>query len=209
MLPTFGAVPRLGTNPIAIAAPARNEPYFLFDAATSAVAGNTIVLAERIGARVAPGWIADLDGTPIVDERPVPPNAAYHLLPLGGTREGGSHKGYGLGLMVEVLTSLLAGSRPSMVAEKDTEAHAFTVYTIAAFVDPDWFLDTMDAMLRTLRETPPAPGEARVLYPGLPEHEEERTRRERGIPLHREVVAWFDGITDELGLPRLERLPAV
>ena len=116
VLPTFGAAPRLGTNPLAIAAPAGREPFLLFDAATSSVAANKITLAQRIGANIAPGWIADGEGRPIVHEQPVPSNAAYHLLPLGGTREGGSHKGYGLGLMVEVLSSLLAGSLPSMVA---------------------------------------------------------------------------------------------
>jgi LDH2 family malate/lactate/ureidoglycolate dehydrogenase len=206
VLPTFGAVPRLGTNPIAIAAPARNEPFLLFDAATSSVAGNKIVLAERVDAPVAPGWSAELDGRPIVDERPVPADFAYHLLPLGGTREGGSHKGYGLGLMVEVLTSLLAGNPPSMVADSDTEAHHFAAYNISAFTDLDGFKDTLDAMLRTLRETPPAPGEERVLYPGLPEFESERERRRLGIPLHREVVDWFDETTDDLGIDRLARL---
>jgi LDH2 family malate/lactate/ureidoglycolate dehydrogenase len=205
VLPTFGAVPQLGTNPIAIAAPARSEPFLLFDAATSAVAGNKIVLAERVGAPVAPGWIAELDGSPILEERPVPPNFAYHLLPVGGTREGGSHKGYGLALMVEVLSTLLSGARPNMVTDLDGEAHHFAAYDIAAFTDRESFLDSMDEMLRTLRETPPAPGEERVLYPGMPEAEAESQRAVRGIPLHREVVEWFDATTSELGIPALER----
>jgi len=206
VLPTFGAVPRLGTNPIGIAAPARSEPFFLFDAATSSVAGNKITLAKRVGAPVAPGWIADAEGRPIVEERAVPADDAYFLLPLGGTREGGSHKGYGLGLMVEVLSSVLSGQTPSMIGDQDNEAHHFTAYNIAAFCELEQFKSTMDDVLRTLRETPPAPGEERVLYPGLPEYEAERDRRAGGIPLHREVVDWFDSATDEFGLPRLRRL---
>ena len=93
-LPTFGAEPRLGTNPIAIAVPTRNEPMFVFDAATSSVAQNKIEIARRLGAMLEPGWLATEDGTPIMEEMPVPDN--YHMLPLGATRELGSHKGYGI-----------------------------------------------------------------------------------------------------------------
>ena len=104
VLPTFGAEPRMGTNPIAIAAPARSEPFLLFDAATSAIAGNKLQLANRVGANMLGGWIAGLDGAPIVDEVPLPERGQYYQLPLGGTREQGSHKGYGFSLMSEVLT---------------------------------------------------------------------------------------------------------
>ena len=81
MVPTFGAEPRLGTNPIAVAVPARNEPPFVFDAATSSVAQNKIEIARRLGADLEPGWLAAEDGTPIMEEVPVPAN--YHLLPVG------------------------------------------------------------------------------------------------------------------------------
>jgi L-2-hydroxycarboxylate dehydrogenase (NAD+) len=205
VLPTFGALPRLGTNPLSIAAPARTQPYLLFDAATSAIAGNKIRLAERLGVDMEPGWVAGLDGAPIVDRRPVPPGGAFYQLPLGGTREQGSHKGYGLALMGEVLCTLLSSSIPSMLDPEIGSRHYFAAYDIAAFSDVDTFKDTMDRMLLTLQETPPAPGEERVIYPGLPEFEAERDRRAHGIPLHTEVVEWFDFITSELGLPPLER----
>ena len=93
VLPTFAAEPRLGTNPIAIAAPAATEPPLLFDAATSAIAGNKQGLAMRVGADLLPGWISDADGVPIMEETPVRPRGEYYHLPLGGTREQGSHKG--------------------------------------------------------------------------------------------------------------------
>ena len=205
IVPTFGALPRYGTNPIAFAAPARSQPFMLFDAAMSTVASNKIGLARRVGADMEPGWIAEPDGTPIMEERPAP-TGSFSLLPLGGTREQGSHKGYGLGLLVEVMTTLLAGAVPRMV-ERDTKPrHSFIAYNIAAFTDVDQFKDTMDRMLRTLTETPPAPGHERVLYPGLPEHETESRRRATGIPLHREVIDWFNGITDELSVARLETM---
>ena len=64
----------------------------------------------------------------------------------------------------------------------------------------------MDKMLKTLKDTKPAPGHDRVLYPGLSEYEEEQNRREHGIPLHREVIDWFNAITAELPLPSLRTL---
>ncbi len=202
--PTFGAEARLGTNPIAIAAPAKSEAPFLFDAATSAIAGNKVRLADRVGANLLPGWVADADGTPFTEETPVRERGDYFILPLGGTREQGSHKGYGFGLMAEILTTTLAGDVPSMLAAPSGAGHhSFTAYDIAAFTDLETFKRNMDETLRRLRETPPAPGHDRVLYPGLSEHEEEASRRAHGIPLHKEVIEWFNDIAGELSVPRL------
>lgn len=204
VLPTFGAAPRLGTNPIALAAPARHQPFLLFDVATSAIANNKVRLAERLGTDMEPGWISDAEGTPMMEQHPLPERGTFHLLPLGGTRQLGSHKGYGFGLMVEVLSTLLTGALPMMLDPTSGAKHFLAAWNIAAFTDVEQFKDTMDAMLRTLRETPPAPGEERVLYPGLPEHDAERERRATGIPLHPEVVAWFNAICADLDLPRLQ-----
>src|SRR5499433_700072 len=95
VVPTFAAKPLLGTNPIALAAPARQEAPMLFDAATSAIAGNKIRLAMRVGSPLLPGWVTDKDGTPIMEEKPIFDRDEFHQAPLGGTREQGSHKGYG------------------------------------------------------------------------------------------------------------------
>ncbi len=207
VVPTFGAEGRLGTNPIAIAAPARNEPPLLYDAATSAIAGNKQRLALRVGADLLPGWIADTDGTPIMEETPVRERGQYFHLPLGGTREQGSHKGYGFALMPEVLATLLSGMAPTMVdPSTGSSKHYFSAYNIAAFTDVDQFKDNMDKMLRTLRDTKPAAGHDRVLYPGLSEYEEEQDRRANGIPLHKEVIEWFEDITSELSIPRLKTM---
>jgi L-2-hydroxycarboxylate dehydrogenase (NAD+) len=212
VLPTFAAEPRYGTNPIAVAAPAKSQPFFLYDAATSTIAGNKIGLARRVGADIEPGWIAEPDGTPIMDVRPVPPGEMYglggfNLLPLGGTREQGSHKGFGLAMMVEMLTTMLSGGYPSMLKDQHPLArHHFAAYNIAAFCDVDQFKATLDEMLVELAATPPAPGHDRVVYPGLPEHETEVDRRVDGIPLHREVIDWFCRCTVEFGLERLETI---
>ena len=212
-VPTFGAEPRFGTNPIAIAAPTKNEAPFLFDAATSVIAGQKIQLAARVGAKLLPGWVSELDGTPIMVESAIKPSlpgkGEYYQLPLGGTREQGSHKGYGFALMVEVLGSLLAGSLPGMLMDSHTwissRSHLIA-HNISAFTDLDTFKDNMDLTVKTLKETKPAPGHDRVLYPGLSEYEEELDRLANGIPLHKEVVQWFDDISGELAVPRLERV---
>jgi L-2-hydroxycarboxylate dehydrogenase (NAD+) len=208
VVPTFGAKPLLGTNPIALAAPARREAPMLFDAATSAIAGNKIRLAMRIGSPLLAGWVTDKEGTPIMEEKPVFDRDDFFQAPLGGTREQGSHKGYGFALMAEVLSTMLAGALPTMLAPGSGSKNQFAAYNIEAFTDLGRFKDTMDEMLRTLRTAAPAPGQERVLYPGLSEAEELAHRRTHGIPLHKEVIEWFGECTNEMSLAPLAISPA-
>jgi L-2-hydroxycarboxylate dehydrogenase (NAD+) len=203
VVPTFASEPRFGTNPISIAAPAKTEAAVYFDVATSAIAGNKVRLAARVGAPLLPGWVTDKEGNPILEEVPASERGQFWHLPLGGTREQGSHKGYGFALMAEILCSMLAGAVPCMLDASAGYKHYFAAYNISSFVDLDWFKDTMDRMLHTLKTTKPAQGHDRVLYPGLSEYEEEQERRAHGIPLHKEVIDWFAGVTKELGAPPL------
>lgn len=106
--PTGGAERLLGLNPIGIAAPSRIEVPFIFDASMSSLAANKIALLGRLGGKVLPGWVTRADGSPVMEEIPAP--EGFMMLPLGGTREIGSHKGFGLIMLVEVLTSLLGGA---------------------------------------------------------------------------------------------------
>ncbi len=195
--PTFGSKAMVGLNPIAVAVPTRNEAPFIFDASMSGVAGNKVALAKRLGVKLAPGWVATSEGTPIMEE--VEPEDGQIMLPLGGTREGGSHKGYSLAVMVDILSSLLAGGGPGFL-NRGVASHHFIAYKIEAFTDLDEFKDTMDEYMKGLRECPPAPGHDRVYYAGLPEAEEEEERNAHGIPYHPEVIDWFRGISAELGL---------
>ncbi|MDH4145521.1 MAG: Ldh family oxidoreductase [Acidimicrobiia bacterium] len=196
VLPTFGARPMVGLNPIAVAAPAATEPPFVFDASMSSVAGNKIRIAKRLGVTVAPGWIAETDGSPILTESPVPER--FHMLPLGGTREGGSHKGYGLATVVDILAGILSGNGPGFLHVGEV-AHHFVAYRLDAFGDPARFKADMDDLLRGLRDCPTAPGEDRVVYAGLPEFETQQERQVGGIPYHPEVLAWFRSTAVELG----------
>jgi L-2-hydroxycarboxylate dehydrogenase (NAD+) len=198
VLPTFGARPMVGLNPISVAVTGGDEPPFVFDASMSSVAGNKIRIARRLGATVAPGWIAGPDGAPILTETTVPDE--FHMLPSGGTREGGSHKGYSLAVMVDILCGVLGGDPPGFLRARGDVSHHFVAYRIDAFCDPDLFAAHMAQFLRGLRETPPAPGHDRVLYAGLPEHETELDRRARGIPYHPEVIEYFRNLAAELGV---------
>ncbi len=199
MLPTFAAESRLGTNPIAWAAPARNEHPFLFDVACTQIANNKVGLARRIGVPLEPGWITDTDGNPF--NEPVDPPDEYFLLPFGGTRENGSHKGYGFAAVCAIMCQTLAGVGLSGSGNQYQGGyHFFAAFQIEAFCDHDEFLDNMDDALAHLASAKPAPGHERVLYPGLIEGEETEQRLEEGIPYHQEVIEWYESIGAELGV---------
>ena len=201
VVPTFGAEPRLGTNPIAVAAPAKNEPPFVFDAATSSVAGNKVNIARRLGVKMEPGWLADGDGNPIMEE--ADPPEKYTLLPLGSTRELGSHKGYGLSCMVDIMAGLLTGVGYGAVPGRPNFGHYVAAYSIDAFTDPDDFKEMMDEWMGMMKSTKPAPGHDRVMVAGQPEAEVEAVRREDGIPLHPDVAQWMRDTCAELSVPCL------
>ncbi len=199
VLPTFGREPRLGTNPIAIAAPAGREPAWVLDMATSVVPINKLRNAHRMGAVLPPGHIADVDGNPLME--PVVAPAEYLVLPLGGTREQGSHKGYGLASAVEILCSILAGAQFGLRLPRYSFRHYLAAYDISAFSDVAQFKATMDDFIGELKATPPAPGHDRVLVAGQPEWEMFADRTVNGIPLHEEVVDWFRNTCAEFGVP--------
>lgn len=206
VLPTFGAEPRLGTNPIAVAVPTGNEPTFVFDAAMSTVAGNKLGLARRLGTDLLGGWVADHEGNPIMEEV-APPAPGYegpassHLLTLGSTRELGSHKGYGLASIVDILGGVLSGGGFGAVPGRPNFGHYVAAYSVEAFMDIADFKRTMDEWAQYMQATKPAPGHDRVLYPGLPESEAEADRKVNGIPFHPEVIEWFRDICGELSIP--------
>jgi L-2-hydroxycarboxylate dehydrogenase (NAD+) len=198
MAPTFAAERAIGTNPIAVAAPSGDEPPFVFDAATTVIAENKVGLARRVGVPLEPGWITHDDGTPLLERAPVPDE--YMLLPLGSTRASGSHKGYSLGVWVDVLGGLLNGSPAGALATRGKNNHYLAALKVDAFVDVAEFKAGMDDYLRALRNLRPAPGHDRVVYAGLLSHEESQRRQTQGIPLHPEVIEWFQGACREEGV---------
>jgi LDH2 family malate/lactate/ureidoglycolate dehydrogenase len=185
VVPTFGKVAMLGTNPIAFAAPARrNRPFFL-DIATSTVAMGKLKLAAREGKPLPAGYALDRDGAPQSDAA-----QAYLdrlMTPLGGTREMGGHKGYGLGAMVEILSTILPGAtfgplRPAG-AERNDVGHFCLALHPSAFGEPGAFEDDLDAFMDALRASPPADPARPVLVPGDPEYAIRDRRLDDGVPV--------------------------
>ena len=196
--PTGGAKPMVGLNPIAVAAGAGTEAPFVFDASMSSVAGNKIRIARRLGITVPGGWIANANGEPIIEESPVPDE--FLMLPTGGTLDGGSHKGYGLAVMVDILCGVLGGDPPGFGRPPGDVSHHYLAYRVDAFCDLEEFKTQMASFMRALRTTPPIDGYERVLYAGLSEQETETYRRANGIPYHREVVDYFRSLARQVGV---------
>jgi LDH2 family malate/lactate/ureidoglycolate dehydrogenase len=200
VLPAWGREARLGTNPISVAVPADKQLPFVLDMATSAVAMGKIMIADRLGERLPLGWAADGNGAPTQDAATA--RAARKLLPLGGTPEGSSHKGYGLALVVDIFSGLLSGwGGGTKITSATGVGHFFGAFRIDCFRPAAEFKRDMDAYLLELLATPPAPGHERVIYPGVPEHETWLERRREGIPLHRDAADMVRRVAAEFGVP--------
>jgi LDH2 family malate/lactate/ureidoglycolate dehydrogenase len=201
VVPTFGREARFGTNPIAFAAPARRNRPFLLDMATSTVALGKFKLAAREGKRLPVGWALDASGRPQTD-----PNQAMLdrlMTPLGGSRELGGHKGYGLAAMVEILSTTLAGAsygplRPAD-AERNDVGHFHLAIDPAAFREPGAFEADLDALIDTLRATAPADAATPVMVAGDPEHAARERRRREGVPVPRSLIALVETIAERNG----------
>ncbi len=195
VVPTRGAIPVLGTNPIAFAAPAgRNRPVVL-DIATSTVAANKVKVHHLNGKPLPEGWVTDEAGRSVT-EAGMAMDYLYRrseggLTPLGGTAEMGSHKGYGLALMAQILGATLTGgsfsplreSRRTRADEPDNVGHFFMAVDPRAFRPPGAFEEDMDAMIDELHATPPADPAQPVLVPGEPEDLARAERLRDGIPI--------------------------
>ncbi len=180
--PALGARPRVGTNPIAFGAPAGEERDFIFDMATSTIASGKIALAKRLGVQMPVGWAVTAEGEPLTEPRG-DRGEDWAMNPLGGTREQGSHKGYGLGLVVDILCGVLSGGGFGAQLSAGENMTWTMAIDIAKFRDVDDFKAMMDDMIRELHDTPPLPGEDRVLVAGDPEADFQEDRLANGVPV--------------------------
>jgi len=184
--PTRARVPLIGTNPIAIAAPAGRFGAFCLDMATSTIPRGRIEVAARRGETLPPGWAIDAEGRPALT-----PEAALAgaLHPLGGEERDGGHKGYGLSLAVDMLTGVLAGAAfgPNIVGLFSTEAPSNLGQTFIAIdpsaVDPGGtFEGRLEGYLEQLIAAPTVPdAPGRVLVAGEPEADAARRSTDRGV----------------------------
>ncbi|MBX7214329.1 MAG: Ldh family oxidoreductase [Thermoflexales bacterium] len=195
VLPYGGAQKRLGTNPIAWAAPGSDpERPLLTDLATSMVAGNKIALAQARGVEaMAPGLFVDAECNP--STRPADFFAGGALLPAAG------HKGYALGVMVEFLGGALSGGWVSPLPEKHYgNGPLFLALNIPAFTDAAGFRGQVDAYRQTIASTTPARGHERVQLPGDHEADTRRARAVSGIPIPQPTWAELLALCDALGV---------
>lgn len=201
--PAGGLGAKLGTNPIAFAAPAANERPFVLDMATTTVANGKIRIANRLGLPLPVGWaVTAADGTPIT-EAPEKADEWWTIEPLGGSLTLGGHKGYGLGVMVDILAGLLSGGGFSRELAAGHNQSWFMAIDIGRFRPIDEFKAHMDAMIQELHSTPPAPGNDRVRVAGDPEADTFEQRSRDGIPLQRKLIEEIRAKAGELGAPVL------
>jgi LDH2 family malate/lactate/ureidoglycolate dehydrogenase len=200
--PPGGLVPLLGTNPLAVAVPA--APPFVLDMSTTVVPTGRIRAAAREGRPVPAGWLADDHGIPVTDPAAFDRGDA-HLRWLGGDPETGAYKGFGLGVVVEVLSALLSGAGFGPSMRQDNRDDDIGVFLLA--IAPDLlrpagsFAADADELFTTLLDCPPVDPARPVRYPGWPEAETERRYRRDGIPLSEELFVELCEVADAAGLP--------
>src|SRR5436190_1737201 len=147
MAPTGGREGRLGNNAMALAAPAGRFPPIVLDMATGAAAWGKIFVAQQEKRKIPTTWALDKNGVPTDD-----PNAAAHqglIQPFGG------YKGYGLSLLLDILTGVLSGggfSTQVRTLYKEIEtpaqiAHTCAALRIDAFMSLDEFRQRIDAII--------------------------------------------------------------
>jgi L-2-hydroxycarboxylate dehydrogenase (NAD+) len=214
VVPTFGRNAALGTNPIAVAAPADRERPFVLDMATSTVPRGKLEVYNRLEKPLPLGWATDETGTPTTDAGRVLENSKQRagggLLPLGGAGELLSgHKGYGLALWVDIFCGVLASAAYADLVYPRTGdgnplpsqiGHFFGAWRVDAFRPVDEFKAAMDDLQRRLKDTPKAEGETRIYIHGEKEYEEAERRTREGIPLNPKVAADLWAVGEELGV---------
>ncbi len=208
--PTFSLDRLLGTNPIAVAVPADKQPPFVADFATTTAANGKLEILQRVGKEAPEGWIQDAKGEVSTNPHELKDGGA--LLPLGGDRDHGSHKGYCLGAVVDIFSAVLSGANygpwvPPFVAFLPMPenpvgqgiGHFFGAMRIDAFRPADEFKAHMDNWITTFRNSRSIEGE-KVLIPGDPERWMEEERMVRGIPLQIKVKEDLIQLATKFGL---------
>ncbi|MFN0081018.1 MAG: Ldh family oxidoreductase [Ferruginibacter sp.] len=209
--PTFSKEKMLGTNPIAVAIPAGNEPAFVADFATTTAANGKLEILQRKNKPVPIGWVQTKEGCESFNANELKEGGA--LLPLGGNREGSSHKGYMLGSIVDIFSGVLSGANygpwvppfpayipmPANMPGKGI-GHFFGAMRIDAFRPADDFKKDMDQWIRAFKNATPVNENEKVIIPGEPEMAIELERRASGIPLGNMVVEDLKKLGDKFGI---------
>jgi len=209
--PTFSTERLLGTNPIAVAIPAGKQPPFVADFATTTAANGKLEILQRKNKPVPDGWVQTKNGSPSNNAHELKEGGA--LLPLGGDREHGSHKGYMLGSIVDIFSAILSGANygpwvppfPAYVPMPENMpgkgiGHFFGAMRIDAFRSAQDFKDNMDQWITRFKQSATVEGEEAVIIPGEPEAAMEKERMEKGIDLLEVVVEDLRGLGEKFSV---------
>ena len=212
MVPTFGAEPVMGTNPLAFAAPARRNPPFQLDMATTTVAAGKVKVHKLNHRPLPPGWVVDDKGQAITD-----PEQAFGyvfdrpeggITPLGGPREVGGHKGYGLAVMVHILGGALAGASFSPIrnrTQKPSDPHNIGHFFLAidprAFRAEGEFEADLDQVIDTLHGARRADPAQPVLVAGDPEMTTRAERLRDGVPVPDDLLEQLRTVAKSANVP--------
>jgi len=188
VVPFGGAEPFFGTNPIAFGFPANKHKPVILDMATSNVAFGKVLHAREAGTSIPSDWGVDQEGKPTSN-----PNEVNALLPFAGP------KGYGMAMVVDVLSGLLTGSAfgPHIVTmygdynKKRKLGHFLFTINPAVFTDHQEFLENMDKMIDEIHLSKPAQGFDHVMVPGEPEQLREDERLVNGVPITQTVYEYL------------------
>ena len=205
VVPTGGTTGILGTNPISVAIPRKQDPPFILDMSTSTVSSGKIDIVVRKGQEVPNGWVYP-SVEPFLDSQGVVPMSVLQY-PLGGKKITGGYKGYGLGLMVDILSGVLSGanfgSRLSASKKPQTRAnmgHFLGAMKISGFRRIEEFNKDFDSLVQDIKSSPLEPDTERIFIPGEPEILARKEIQKKGIPILPSVLEKLKQIASELGL---------
>jgi L-2-hydroxycarboxylate dehydrogenase (NAD+) len=197
--PTYGVEPVIGTNPVSFGAPSDEVYPFLLDIATSTIQRGKIEVLAREGKETPKGLTIDKHGNEPTDSKALLRmfvEGAASLLPLGGAGEElGGHKGYGLGVMVEILcASLSAGSFGKALSGFEGEkhiphrlGHLFIAINIESFVPIEIFKKITGSIMREIRSSAKIPGHDRIFLAGEKEFDMMERQKKEGIPINKSL----------------------
>ena len=213
MVPTFGRLAMLGSNPIAVAMPA--EPYdFFFDASTTVVTRGKLEIYNKLGKPLPEGWALNAQGKGSTDAKDVLKNIVAKngggIMPLGGeTEQLGSHKGYGYGMFCEIFTSILSmglTSNHTHIGGKGGTCHGFIAMDPNIFGDANAIKEHLSTFLKELRESPKSEGCDRIYTHGEKEVFAKADRLENGIDVNINTVAEMFEMCKYVGLDPVKYL---
>ena len=195
--PYGGRARKMGTNPISIAIPSKEEKPIVLDMATSIVAAGKVRAKYTKGEKTPKGWIIDSEGKPTVDpeiflkgDRGEPGGGM--LLPFGG------YKGFGLSIIIDLLSGALTGAGCSSTELQRGNGILMSAIKIDSFTSIERFTERVDNLIRSLKNTPTAPGFDEIFMPGELEFREYEKRMKEGIEIDALTLGNLESLAKEL-----------